>query len=80
MFKLFVVLIQIMDHGPQFGWDDVAGLEFAKKTIKEIVVWPMLRPQVYILQNSEMHHTMVVDINTLVQCDGQCQTVGIHSI
>lgn len=33
-----------MDHGPQFGWDDVAGLEFAKKTIKEIVVWPMLRP------------------------------------
>jgi SpoVK/Ycf46/Vps4 family AAA+-type ATPase len=27
-------------------WDDIAGLEFAKKTIKEIVVWPMLRPWV----------------------------------
>jgi hypothetical protein len=24
-----------MDHGPQLGWDDVAGLEFAKKTIKD---------------------------------------------
>lgn len=33
-----------MDYGPQMTWDDVAGLEFAKKTIKEIVVWPMLRP------------------------------------
>ena len=27
-------------------WDDIAGLEFAKATIKEIVVWPMLRPSV----------------------------------
>ena len=33
-----------MDHGPPLGWDDIAGLEFAKNTIKEIVVWPMLRP------------------------------------
>jgi len=33
-----------MDNGPTMTWDDVAGLEFAKKTIKEIVVWPMLRP------------------------------------
>lgn len=28
----------------QIGWDDVAGLEHAKNSIKEIVVWPMLRP------------------------------------
>ena len=35
-----------MDNGPPMTWDDVAGLEFAKKTIKEIVVWPMLRPYV----------------------------------
>ena len=26
------------------AWDDIAGLEHAKQTIKEIVVWPMLRP------------------------------------
>ena len=38
------IYFQIMDHGPQLSWDDIAGLEFAKKTIKEIVVWPMLRP------------------------------------
>ena len=28
----------------QIGWDNIAGLEHAKNTIKEIVVWPMLRP------------------------------------
>ena len=25
-------------------WDDIAGLDFAKQTIQEIVIWPMLRP------------------------------------
>ena len=35
---------QIMDHGPSITWDDIAGLEFAKNTIQEIVIWPMLRP------------------------------------
>ena len=35
-----------MDNGHELTWDDIAGLEFAKKTIKEIVVWPMLRPYV----------------------------------
>ncbi|KAL5018966.1 hypothetical protein ScPMuIL_004688 [Solemya velum] len=38
---------EIMDHGPQMDWNDIAGLEFAKKTIKEIVVWPMLRPDIF---------------------------------
>ena len=37
-------VVQIMDHGAAVTWEDIAGLEFAKKTIKEIVVWPMLRP------------------------------------
>ena len=35
---------KIMDHDAPVDWDDIAGLEFAKNTIKEIVVWPMLRP------------------------------------
>ena len=26
--------------------DDIAGLDFVKKTIQEIVIWPMLRPYV----------------------------------
>ncbi|XP_066275919.1 fidgetin-like protein 1 isoform X1 [Branchiostoma lanceolatum] len=38
---------EIMDHGPPVSWDDIAGLEFAKATIKEIVIWPMLRPDIF---------------------------------
>uniref|UniRef100_A0A3B3E094 Fidgetin-like protein 1 n=1 Tax=Oryzias melastigma TaxID=30732 RepID=A0A3B3E094_ORYME len=42
-----LIMSEIMDHGPPIGWDDIAGLEFAKTTIKEIVVWPMLRPDIF---------------------------------
>ena len=28
-------------------WADVAGLEGAKKVLKEIVVWPFLRPDIF---------------------------------
>ena len=40
---------EIMDIGTKVNWDEIAGLEHAKKTIKEIVVWPMLRPYIYLL-------------------------------
>ncbi|CAI9728748.1 fidgetin 1 [Octopus vulgaris] len=33
--------------GPPVSWNDIAGLEFAKKNIQEIVVWPMLRPDIF---------------------------------
>ena len=36
-----------MDHTAPITWDDIAGLEFVKKTIKEIVIWPMLRPDIF---------------------------------
>jgi len=42
-----------MDHGPSVTWDDIAGLEFVKKTVREIVIWPMLRPYVLCLVTSE---------------------------
>nr|AFK11555.1 fidgetin-like protein 1-like protein [Callorhinchus milii] len=42
-----LIMSEIMDHGPPVNWDDIAGLEFAKSTIKEIVVWPMLRPDIF---------------------------------
>lgn len=42
-----LMLSEIMDQGPPVTWDDIAGLEFAKKTIKEIVIWPMLRPDLF---------------------------------
>ncbi|XP_028919745.1 fidgetin-like protein 1 [Ornithorhynchus anatinus] len=38
---------EIMDRGPPVNWDDIAGVEFAKAAIKEIVVWPMLRPDIF---------------------------------
>ncbi|XP_053119175.1 fidgetin-like protein 1 [Hemicordylus capensis] len=42
-----LIMHEIMDHGPPVNWDDIAGVEFAKATIKEIVVWPMLRPDLF---------------------------------
>ncbi|XP_059828442.1 fidgetin-like protein 1 [Hypanus sabinus] len=42
-----LIMSEIMDHGPPVNWDDIAGLDFAKATIKEIVVWPMLRPDIF---------------------------------
>ena len=37
-------MFQIMDSTAPVQWDDIAGLRFAKESIKEIVVWPMMRP------------------------------------
>lgn len=42
-----LIISEIMDDGPPVAWDDIACLEFAKATIKEIVVWPMLRPDIF---------------------------------
>jgi fidgetin-like protein 1 len=33
-----------MEQSPNINWDDIAGLEHAKKTIQEAVTWPLLRP------------------------------------
>ncbi|EPY85514.1 fidgetin-like protein [Camelus ferus] len=38
---------EVMDQGPPVSWDDIAGLEFAKATIREVVVWPMVRPDIF---------------------------------
>lgn len=38
---------EIMGQTLNIGWDDIAGLEHAKKLIKEIVVWPMQRPDLF---------------------------------
>lgn len=42
-----LIMNEIMDHGAPVQWNDIAGLEFAKTTIKEIVVWPMMRPDIF---------------------------------
>uniref|UniRef100_A0ACB8FV14 Fidgetin-like protein 1 n=1 Tax=Sphaerodactylus townsendi TaxID=933632 RepID=A0ACB8FV14_9SAUR len=43
-----LIMHEIMDRGPAVNWDDIAGVEFAKATIQEIVVWPMLRPDIFV--------------------------------
>lgn len=41
------IMSEVMDKTPAITWNDIAGLEFVKKTIKEIVIWPMLRPDIF---------------------------------
>lgn len=38
---------EILNSSPNVNWEDIAGLEFAKKTIKEIIIWPLLRPDIF---------------------------------
>ena len=38
---------EIMDNGSAVQWDEIAGLEFVKTTVKEIVVFPLLRPDIF---------------------------------
>jgi SpoVK/Ycf46/Vps4 family AAA+-type ATPase len=42
-----MIMSDIVDSGAKIGWDDIAGLEHAKGAIQEIVVWPMLRPDIF---------------------------------
>ena len=36
-----------MESGSATRWSDIAGLGFAKKTIHEMIVWPILRPDIF---------------------------------
>ncbi|GMY28959.1 P-loop containing nucleoside triphosphate hydrolase superfamily protein [Fagus crenata] len=38
---------EIMDRDPNVRWDDIAGLEHAKKCVNEMVIWPLLRPNIF---------------------------------
>jgi len=38
---------EIMESDKTTTWDDIAGLEYTKKIIKEVVVFPMLRPDIF---------------------------------
>lgn len=38
---------EIVIHGDEVHWDDVAGLEVAKSALKETVVYPFLRPDLF---------------------------------
>ncbi|CAN8253749.1 unnamed protein product [Cochlearia groenlandica] len=38
---------EIMERDPNVRWDDIAGLEHAKKCVTEMVIWPLLRPDIF---------------------------------
>ncbi|XP_051196937.1 ATPase family AAA domain-containing protein FIGL1 isoform X1 [Lolium perenne] len=38
---------EIMDKDPNVRWDDIAGLHHAKKCVTEMVIWPLLRPDIF---------------------------------
>ncbi|KAL3691251.1 hypothetical protein R1sor_004902 [Riccia sorocarpa] len=38
---------EIMDQDPNVRWDDIAGLEHAKKCVTEMVIWPLIRPDLF---------------------------------
>ncbi|GAB2278466.1 Fidgetin-like protein 1 [Dionaea muscipula] len=38
---------EIMDRDPNVRWNDIAGLDHAKKCVTEMVVWPLLRPDIF---------------------------------
>ncbi|CAO2832513.1 unnamed protein product [Amaranthus hypochondriacus] len=38
---------EIMDRDPNVRWEDIAGLDHAKKCVMEMVVWPLLRPDIF---------------------------------
>lgn len=41
------VSLQVIDASGGVSWEDIAGLETAKNLIKEIVVWPMMNPELF---------------------------------
>ena len=44
---LATVCREIMDAATNITWDDIAGLKNAKATLEEVIIWPMLRPDLF---------------------------------
>ncbi len=42
-----MVTTEILQQTPPVDWSDIAGLEMAKATIKDEVLWPILRPDMF---------------------------------
>lgn len=41
------ILTDVVDRSPGVGWDSIAGLAFAKQSVREITVLPLLRPDIF---------------------------------
>ncbi|XP_028847239.1 fidgetin [Denticeps clupeoides] len=42
-----MVTSEVLQQAPPVDWSDIAGLELAKATIKDEVLWPILRPDMF---------------------------------
>ncbi|XP_072300438.1 fidgetin [Eucyclogobius newberryi] len=42
-----LVSTEVLQPGPPVDWSDIAGLEMVKATIKEEIMWPLLRPDMF---------------------------------
>jgi ATP-dependent 26S proteasome regulatory subunit len=42
-----MIASEVINKDVRTRWDDIAGLEFAKKAVQEAVIWPMLRPDIF---------------------------------
>jgi SpoVK/Ycf46/Vps4 family AAA+-type ATPase len=42
-----MIMNEMLDKTPTITWDDIAGLDHAKSTIMESVIWPMQRPDIF---------------------------------
>ena len=38
---------EILEKSTSVSWDDITGLDFAKKTIKELIILPLVRPDIF---------------------------------
>ena len=41
------ILSDVVDRSPGVSWDDIAGLQFAKASVREITVMPLIRPDLF---------------------------------
>ena len=44
---LEAICAEVLDARPGVAWEDIAGQEPAKRLVQELVVWPMLNPQLF---------------------------------
>ena len=42
-----MIMNEVLEHAAQVTWEDIAGLEYAKRCVMEAVVWPMQRPDLF---------------------------------
>lgn len=38
---------EVIDSSGSISWEDIAGLQTAKNLVQEIVVWPMMNPDLF---------------------------------